>query len=94
MNDGMMTEQWLRGREWSGQVWLDGEDVSSSCFEVLMQGERPVAVKLGVRVHGRLIRRPRCDGALTEIRQGAIRLVGVRRRTAEEQQWLAWSRRW
>ena len=89
-----MKEEWLLGRDWCGDVFLDGERISSDCLAVLMRGERPVAVRLGVRVSGRLIVRPRCDTAMTEVRTGEVRLERVRRRTPEEQALLHWSRRW
>ena len=91
-----MEEEWLYGRDWCGTVILDGQDVSSDCLAVLMKGERPVRVLLGVRVYGKLICRPRHDGALTETREGDIHLGHVRRRTEEERTLLdGWRpRRW
>jgi hypothetical protein len=32
--------------EWSGRVWLDGQEVTGRCWGVLFEGEIPVAVML------------------------------------------------
>lgn len=72
--------EWLWASDWMGRTWLDGEEASTRCRGVLMDGERPIMLELYVLgADGQ----PRLNfwrtAIVTERRTGAIRVELQRR---------------